>query len=455
MRFLAGLVLVALLALGGAWIVAGRMAGPSIQFVQPEKFVGVSTPFEAVVGVPTAQLTTLRVVLEQNGKQFPIYALGDAGAEIKDEDGGHARLKKPIGKQAVPDLVSGPAKIIVTAERPVMYKLRKVSSTASKDVQVRLERPRVSVISMHHFVNHGGAEAVVYRATPPDVMSGVVVGDAEYPGFSAAAAAVPGITITDPAIKIAFFALRYDQDLKTPIHVFARDEAGNSARADFDFRVFPKPFKKSRIELPDAFLDRVVPAILEGTTEVKPEGDTLAKFLVINGELRKKNNDKIASMTKQTSPEMLWRGQVFHPFGNTAVEAAFADQRTYIYKGKEVDRQTHLGFDLASFTGTPIVAANRGKVVLAEELGIYGNCVIIDHGLGVQSLYGHLSSIDVKAGDMVEKEQQIGRSGMTGMAAGDHLHFTMLVNGTMVNPVEWWDAHWIEDRILRKLREAR
>jgi len=307
---------------------------------------------------------------------------------------------------------------------------------------------------MHHFVNHGGAEAVVYRATPPDVMSGVVVGDAEYPGFSVAAAAVPGVNVTDPSVKVAFFALRYDQDLKTPIRVFARDEAGNVARADFDFRVFPKPFKKSRIELPDAFIERVVPAILEGTTEVKPEGDTLARFLVINGELRRKNNDKIASMTKQTSNEMLWRGQVFHPFGNTAVEAAFADQRTYVYKGKEVDRQTHLGFDLASFTGTPIVAANRGKVILAEELGIYGNCVIIDHGLGVQSLYAHLSSMDVKAGDMVEKEQQIGRSGMTGMAAGDHLHFTMLVNGTMVNPVEWWDAHWIEDRILRKLREA-
>src|SRR5215204_5232691 len=125
MRFLAGLVLVVLVALGGAWIVAGRMAGPSVQFVQPEKFVGVTTPFEAVVGVPSAQLSALRVVLEQNGKQFPVYALGDQGAEIKDEDGGRSRLKKPIGKQAVPDLVSGPARIMVTAERPVMYGMRK------------------------------------------------------------------------------------------------------------------------------------------------------------------------------------------------------------------------------------------------------------------------------------------------------------------------------------------
>ena len=143
---------------------------------------------------------------------------------------------------------------------------------------------------------------------------------------------------------------------------------------------------------------------------------------------------------------------MFHPFGNNAVESAFADQRTYIYNGKEVDQQVHLGFDLASFTNVKIVAANRGKVVYADELGIYGNCVIIDHGMGVQSLYGHLSSIDVKAGQMVEKEQEIGRSGMTGLAGGDHLHFTMLVNGNMVNPVEWWDQHWIQDRILRKLK---
>jgi len=187
---------------------------------------------------------------------------------------------------------------------------------------------------------------------------------------------------------------------------------------------------------------------------VNPQGSTLDKFLVINGELRRKNAEKIASYAAQSSPEILWGGAVFHPFTNTAVEAAFADQRTYVYHGKDVDRQTHLGFDLARVVNSSIVAANRGKVVHASPLGIYGNCVIIDHGMGVQSLYAHLSSISVNVGDMVEKEKEIGRSGMTGLAGGDHLHFTQLVNGQMVNPVEWWDAHWIEDRILRKLREA-
>lgn len=458
MSKLLGLLLVLALAAGGAYIYAGRLPGPAIEFVRPDKFVGAATPVEIIVHAPGAQLKSLTMTLEQNGKQFPVYALGDEGAEVKEEqaEGGAVALRvtREIGKQSVPELVSGPARILVTASQPVMRGFRVAESTVARDVQVRLERPRVSVLSTHHFINHGGSEAVVYRATPEDVVSGVVVGDIEYPGYPVSGAGVPGVNVTDPAVRVAFFALKHDQDLKTPIRVFARDQAGNVARAEFDKRIFPKPFKKSRIELSDSFIDRVVPAILEGTTEIKPDGDNLEKFLVINGELRQKNAEKIASFASQTAPDMQWGGGVFHPFTNTGVQSAFADARTYIYKGKEVDRQTHLGFDLASYAGTPIVAANRGRVLFADELGIYGNCVIIDHGMGVQSLYAHLSSIEVKPGDNVEKEQQLGRSGMTGMAGGDHLHFTMLVNGQMVNPVEWWDAHWIEDRILRKLRAA-
>jgi murein DD-endopeptidase MepM/ murein hydrolase activator NlpD len=453
MRILGALVLILLLALGGAWFVAGRMGGPSIEFQKPEKFIGASTPVEVVVGAPANRLKTLRIVLEQDGKSFPVYSLGDEGAQIKEE-GEALRVTRTIGRDNVPELKSGTARLLVTAAWPVLYGLRTVDRTAIKDVQVRLERPRVSVVSRHHFVNHGGAEVVVYRVTPEDVTSGVQVGDVEYPGFPATGTGMPNINITDPALRVAFFALRYDQDLNTPIRVFARDEAGNSARANFDSRVFPKPFKKSRIAIDDTFLDRVIPAILEGTRDVSPSGDNLQKFLVVNGELRRKNNEKIASFASQTAPSMLWAGEVFHPFTNTGVQSAFADHRTYIYKGKEVDQQVHLGFDLASYAGTSIVASNRGKVLFADELGIYGNTVILDHGMGVQSLYAHLSSIDVQAGANVEKEQQLGRSGMTGMAGGDHLHFTMLVNGHMVNPVEWWDAHWIEDRILRKLREA-
>ncbi len=451
MRYLFGLLLVLLLAAGGAYVVAGRAGGPAITIVKPDKFVGTSTPLDVTIATPDGKLTAATIVFEQNGKQTPLFVLDNAKGATAKQEGGALHISRDIGRQAIPDLKSGPARIIVSAARPVFRGIRTLQTSTSHDVQVRLERPTVSVVSSKHYINLGGSEMIVYRATPADVTSGVIVGDLEYPGYPASGATVEGVNLTDPTLRIAFFALRYDQDLRTPMHLFARDEAGNSARGDFDNTTFPKPFKKSRIELDDRFLDRVVPAILAGTTEVKAEGDHLAQFLVINGELRRKNAEKIASFAKTSAPEMYWRGVVFHPFANNAVESAFADRRTYIYQGKEVDQQTHLGFDLASFTGVSIVAANRGKVVLAEELGIYGNCVILDHGMGVQSLYGHLSSIGVKAGDMVEKEQELGRSGMTGLAGGDHLHFTMLVNGQMVNPVEWWDAHWIQDRILRKL----
>jgi murein DD-endopeptidase MepM/ murein hydrolase activator NlpD len=454
MRFLFAFVLAVLVAAGGAYVIAGRAGGPSIQVVKPEKFVGTSTPVEVTVSAPAGQLTAVKLVFEQNGKQTTLYEANaqPSGEGVKAE-GNTVRITRTIGKDTVPDLKTGAGRIVVTASRKVFRGIRTLSANVARDVQVRLERPQVAVVSSKHYINLGGSEMVVYRATPADVMSGVVVGDLEYPGFPAnGASTIEGVKLDDPALRIAFFALRWDQNVNTPMRLFARDEAGNTGYADFDHTTFPKKFKKSRIELDDKFLDRVVPAILAGTTEIKPEGDTVAKFVAINSQLRRKNAEKIASFAKQTAPEILWRGVVFHPFTNNAVESAFADTRTYVYHGKEVDQQTHLGFDLASFTNMKVLAANRGKVLFADELGIYGNCVILDHGMGVQSLYGHLSSFSVKAGDMVEKEQELGRSGMTGLAQGDHLHFTMLVSGQMVSPIEWWDQHWIQDRILRKLQ---
>lgn len=149
----------------------------------------------------------------------------------------------------------------------------------------------------------------------------------------------------------------------------------------------------------------------------------------------------------------MWR-EAFAPMANAAIESRFADYRTYYYQNKEIDQQVHLGFDLASLQQAPVEASNRGVVLFADFLGIYGNCVIIDHGLGIQSLYAHMSTMDVKVGDTVEKKQVLGRTGATGLAGGDHLHYPLLINGVAVNPIELWDPHWMEDRVFRKIREA-
>ena len=452
-RFVAVLVLLCLV-FAGLYVAAGFRAGPAIAISRPEKFVGASTPVEVVVDAPGAAVTDVRLTFVQDGVETDVFALSSGGdrAALAQDGADRLRLTRDVGRDNVPGLKSGPARLVARASRPVFFGLRQVSAETSRDVQVRLERPKISVLSTHHYVNLGGSEMVLYRVAPTDVQSGVVVGTVEYPGFPASGVTVEGVTIADPAVRVAFFALRHDQALTTPIFLFARDDAGNTARGDFDSRTFPKPFKQSRIDVDDRFLARVVPAILAGTTEIRPAGTPVEQFVALNSELRRLNAEKIASFAAKTAPQMLWRGEVFHAFGNTSAESAFADRRTYFHQGKEIDKQVHLGFDLASFAATPILAANRGLVLFADELGIYGQCVIVDHGMGVQSLYAHLSSMAVKPGDMVEKKQELGRSGMTGMAGGDHLHFTMLVNGQMVNPIEWWDAHWVQDRILRKLR---
>ena len=209
----------------------------------------------------------------------------------------------------------------------------------------------------------------------------------------------------------------------------------------------------------NAFLRRVVPAIVDRVPELadeQPDGtdeEWLDLYLFINGELRRRNRDLLVALANDTSPRMLWNG-AFRQLSNSQVESGFADHRTYVYEGRDVDQQVHLGFDLASTANAPILAANHGRVVFADYLGIFGNCVVVDHGMGLQSLYAHLSSIAVRPGEQVQQNQRLGLSGQTGLAGGDHLHYAVLLNGRPVSPVEWWDQHWIEDRVLRKLDEA-
>ena len=450
-RFLFTVAVVGLVVLGGAWWWAGRMDGPAVDLKTPQKFIGRATALELSVQAPGGQFSRVDVTLEQNGQTHQVFTLEQQGqSQVRQETAERLYVMRPVGKLAIPELKSGAARLVVRAARPVLYGLRHAETTVTRDVDVRLEPPRISPVSTFHYVNHGGSEFVVYRVMPEGVVSGVRVGDHEYTGFPAKGA---GIT-TDPALRAAFFALLYDQDLNTPIQLFARDEAGNEATVALDHQVFPKPYAKSRIELNDAFLQRVVPAIAGASPD---EGiatdDILAGFLKINGELRRKNNAFVAGLAAKTSPDLKFK-DAFQQLGDSQVEARFADTRTYVYKGKEVDRQVHLGYDLAVTAQVAIAASQRGTVVHAGDLGIYGNCVVLDHGLGVQSLYGHLSSIDVKVGDSVEKGQTIGRSGMTGLAGGDHLHFTMLVGGQQVTPVDWWSQQWIEDRVLRKIVAA-
>src|SRR5687767_13293517 len=324
LKFLLVAVLLAGVVCGIAWFWAGRSAGPTIEIRQPGAFVGQASTLETMVETPDGNVSRVIVTVEQNDNVFPVVDLDEetlvspgAGGVVAKQGANQLYIMRPVGKRAIPELQPGAARIVVRAARPVLYGFRQIESTATKDVQVRLEQPRVAVMSMFHFVNHGGSEFVVYRATPEDVQSGVRVGNKEYPGFPASGIGIGG----DPALRVAFFALLYDQDLNTKIDVFARDPAGNEAVTPLDYRVFPKPYKKSRIDIDDRFLNRVVPAIASNSpNEDIPTDDVLKGFLQINGELRRKNNQYLRDLAKKTSPQMLFK-DVFQQLGNSQVEA--------------------------------------------------------------------------------------------------------------------------------------
>jgi murein DD-endopeptidase MepM/ murein hydrolase activator NlpD len=449
------LVLVLLLAAGAgagtAWIMAGRAPGPVIEFLGPTE-VGQTGDLVMRVETPAGELVGLDVTLEQDGREFPVFSYPAETAALVRAGDNELMLTQPIGRQRFDQLREGAASIVVHAVRPVLFGYRQAETSSELGFDVRLRPPIISVQSQFHYINHGGSELVVYRVTPAGGESGVRVGDREYPGFPAAGA---GVENADDSLHVAFFALNWDQDRNTPISVFARDALGNEGSLSFDYRVFPKEFRNSRINLSDSFLSRVVPPILQNTPDFRVDDptDLLTSYVAINSRMRQENDAYIASLAARTAPEILWHGP-FKQLTNSAVESGFADQRDYIYDGKVVDHQTHLGFDLASVAAAPVHAANSGRVVHAGWLGIYGNCIIIDHGMGLQSLYAHLSSIDVAVGQAVDADQQLGHSGSTGLAGGDHLHFTMLLNGRAVTPIDWWSSQWVEDRIMRKLEQA-
>ena len=166
------------------------------------------------------------------------------------------------------------------------------------------------------------------------------------------------------------------------------------------------------------------------------------------------NEEQVRKVTAQSAPKRLWEGP-FEQLVNSKVTSRFAEHRSYFIDGEKNSEAIHFGYDLASTAAAPITAANAGRVVYADDLGIYGNCVVIDHGLGLATLYGHLSRIDVGAGDEVAKGETLGLSGATGLAGGDHLHFAILVGGTYVDPLEWWDPAWVRTHIEARLEPSK
>jgi murein DD-endopeptidase MepM/ murein hydrolase activator NlpD len=409
--------------------------GTQISLGSPVTAIGMETLVKVHVANPQGTVE-LNAFLEQNAKRYPVFKETKPGSRFFfwTKHFPARDVVIPVGKKEAPALTDGKAKLIIEATSNDM---RRHTDTFSQEVEVITSPPHVVADGDQHYLNTGGSELVVFTPSGYWTDAGVVVGKYRFRSFPLPSA--------PEKMRFAFFAYPWDLEPGITPKVEVTNSAGARAEATFWFKLFPKKFRTRDITIDDKFLDRVVNQI-----EPNGSGDLLQRFLKINGELRRKNNQTLADLRLKSEPKLLW-SQPFLQLGNSQVEAVFADNRTYIYKGQKVDQQVHLGFDLAVTAHTPIPASNDGKVIWASDLGIYGNCIVLDHGYGLQSIYGHLSEFEVKVGDMVKRGQIIAKSGATGLAGGDHLHFSMQLDGVQVNPLEWWDGHWIHDRILSKL----
>jgi murein DD-endopeptidase MepM/ murein hydrolase activator NlpD len=419
---------------------------PKVAVQSKLKGIGRRTPIQvriedpqrvSKVTVEVVQGADVKKVAERELQAKSAWAFGGAAP---------VEMTVDVGRETVQGLRSGTAKVRVTAEREGTWLRRPAPAVAEVELPVRLAPPSLQLQSTFHYVRQGGSEAVVYRVGEGAVRDGVQAGSWWFPGFP-----VPGSN--DKQQRFALFAVPFDMGDPSGIRLVAIDDVGNRAESAFIDKFTPSPPRSDTIELNDQFMNKVVSEIMSQSSDVADQGNVLANYLEINRNLRKKNAQTLIELGRKSEQKFLWT-QPFLPMMNAAIKAAFADQRTYVYNGKPVDQQVHLGFDMASVERDAIRSSNSGRVVLARYFGIYGNAVVIDHGYGLQSLYGHLSSIAVKEGDMVKRDQEVGRSGQTGLAGGDHLHFTTLLQGLAINPVEWWDPHWIQDRVARKLGPA-
>jgi murein DD-endopeptidase MepM/ murein hydrolase activator NlpD len=416
-------------AIAAIMFVMLRSATPVIDLPGSTAFLGQATPITVHVrdqhGVRKAA-----AFVEQNGARYPVWQMNQPA---KAADG---TWTFTAGIKTTPQLRDGKATLVVEA---TSNDLRGKTARFAHDVSVVSQPPTVSVDSDQHYLYLGMADLATLNVSGSYTQAGVRVGDQSFRAWP-----MPG----GKSGLFSLFAFAWNMPQGTIPVVFASNGAGNDVTSPINFQ-FPKKeqpkYTVHDLQVSDAFMQKVV-----GELDPNGSGDPVARFVKINSEMRRANNKTLADLQYKTADHWLF-SQPFTRQSHAQAEATFADLRNYIYHGQKIDQQVHLGYDLAVTQHIGVEASNDGRIVYAAPLGIYGNCVVVDHGYGLQTIYGHMSRIDVHEGDMVKRGQAMGLSGMTGMAGGDHVHFAMQLDGVQIDPKEWWDPHWIHDHIARRV----
>jgi murein DD-endopeptidase MepM/ murein hydrolase activator NlpD len=423
------IVLLILLVIVVPSVVVLRSSTPVVETSSSVTTLGQATPVSVHVQNPHG-IRNVAAFIEQNGTRYRV------GESLRPSAPTDTTWNFTAGIQANPQLKDGKAMLIVEAtSSDLLHK----TGRWEREVTVVTQPPSVTADSEQHYLYLGMADLATLTVSGSWTEAGVRVGDQRFRAWP-----MPG---GKPGM-FSLYAFAWNMPAGTAPVAFAANGAGNEATSPLVVQ-FPKKeqpkYTTHELQISDAFLQKVVKEL-----DANGSGDPVARFVKINSEMRRANNQTLSDLRLKTADHFLW-SQPFIRQSRAKAEATFADLRNYIYHGTKIDQQVHLGYDLAVTQHVGVEASNDGNVVYAAPLGIYGNCIVVDHGYGLQTIYGHLSQINVHEGDAVKQGQVMGLSGQTGMAGGDHIHFAMQLDGVQIDPKEWWDSHWIKDHIAKRV----
>jgi murein DD-endopeptidase MepM/ murein hydrolase activator NlpD len=388
-------------------------------------------------------LKSFKLVLS-DGKTSIIVGQGEFEKGVKERT---LSVKYPKSKLLDPKAKHLKMKITVV-DQSLWNTLKGNQSEKVIDIKVDTRRPTINILANSYSITQGGTALVIFFAEDDNLEKLYVEAGGNH--FKVQPYKQEGYYAT-------LVAWPFNQQ-EFEANVVARDEAGNQRKTKVPFYLKNYNYKVSWIQARDSFIDGKITDLASTSSDDEEVSSRLDKLRAVNETMRLKNEDKIHTLSKEVSDEMLskWKIVKFYPLKNSAKVASYGDERHYYYgdKSNEVSHSNHVGIDLASTKMAVIRSSNPGKVVYAGFNGIYGNMPMIDHGFGLYTLYGHCSQLLVEEGEYVKKGQAIAKTGVSGLALGDHLHFGVLVQGIEVRPVEWFDTSWIKKNIDNIFAEA-
>jgi len=419
----------AIMLVGMLFLLFNDIAPPTLSLTPKTNTLGTHQSLALTVEDPNSSIKSVTITVAQKKQHFVLLNRDFTTRE---------NTQKIHFSLAQANLTEGAFELIITATDRSWANFGQGNSVTQRLAMfLDTKPPRINIISQAPNIRRGSVTALAYTVSEAVSKTGMLVDGQFFPAF---------LQKNGKYFVFFPFPISTSTDTFKP-KLIAYDLAGNNTRTPIIVNARARDYPRDTLRISDKFLRAKMPAFVKDVPDAKTD---LEPYVIVTNDVRLANDAALVELAKKTAPTMLWSGAMLR-LPRSAARAQFGDERTYTYNGKTIDRQTHMGLDLASTAKASIPAANTGRVVFTGPLGIHGNAIVIDHGLGLMTLYSHLSKIMVAVDDDVKKGDTIGKTGSTGLAGGDHLHFGVLVGGVQSQPMDWFDAKWVSETIVKRL----